>query len=177
LHGTLTDSTSHDSEFDEAVKEYVYNYLRRFVEPGEKAGALLMAMLRRALRQASHEVLQDVFRETSEFVDDLRARGFFVSGDEIADEASGYLSEVSGPGAPYRDDEGGEIDSGETPDRDVSEGDDGASGEDDPQLSESSEGDVAPAEGPDSGHETPMAGDEDSDREESTESLQENGAG
>lgn len=169
---------SYREDFDQRVRDYILDTLTPFVSSEDRTGHMLMTLLRRMLKSASHDDLQNVIHETGKFIHGLEALGLYVNPAEVIEEANGYLDPLSGPGGPDWANEAGQIDTGEGSDRALSSGDDGAS--DDPGLSEQETHEseaLVSAQGSDSGYETEMEGNEDSNGEVDRQSLPEDGSG
>lgn len=160
------------------MRDYILDTLTPFVPSEDKMGAMLMGLLRRMLRTASHDDLQNVIHETGKFIHGLEALGLYVNPAEVIQEASGYLDPLPGSGGPDWTDETGQIDTGEGSDRALSSGDDGAGDYEGLSEQETHEPTpLVPPEDSDSGYQTKVEGDEDSNGEVDRQSLPEDGTG
>lgn len=158
-------------EFDNEVRSYILNTLAAFVSTGDALSNTLFGVLRRVLGKATHEDLQNVILETSGFIDGLRAKGLVL-------EAGEYLAALPGPSAPHWDEPGGKVNPGEVSPTELLQGH--AETEDDTGYkhpSERNQGEESNPEGAGDRHQTQVAGDTDSDRQEHPQSLSEDGTG
>ena len=158
-------------EFDNEVRAYILNTLAAFVSTGDALSNTLFGVLRRVLGKATHEDLQNVILETSGFIDGLRAKGLVLESEQ-------YLAEISGQSAPHWDEPGGKVNTGKVHTPELLPGH--AEYADDSRYSDPSErdqGEEGNPQGAGGRHQAEMAGDSDSDWQEHSQSVPENGSG